>query len=532
MRAPADPGYNLGVLARLTANQGDPPIPALRRILALLSLLAAMGCVTVPCEELNAVRNARRDAFAVPPPPPSVDGAPASGPWQLGFRLREDLVNRTLAQVVAGGRLPRRFEREFAAELPLPDFVDDRIPGVRITAELDRLALQFRSDCPSCVGLQVGAKVTLGLPEPLLTVETGGEGRVRVYGRAGAEGATIYAGLSSLSDLRLDLASQVGRARIAAAFGPRVTALGAKKTIGSLGRVLPGGGWIERAGNALVDQVTEAVLASVEGLLRRVVGDVGLITLPPIDLGGEPVRVVRVDAIGEDQALFVGMDTDLPGAGEGDAARESLPRDVPDDRGSRVRAADLAGRRGDLSIAVAPGFLRGAVATLYRRGRLPLRFDGRGNRDPEGAYEVDVLSVSGDGDGVDLAVRIWDLAGACGTVDLACTARATVGGEGELRLAIDGLRAIGAEGSGRLLAFGVGLWTSAVRGPVDWMGQFTTDQRLELQGLDVAARLAGFEARSGRLLADWDVAVTPRETPPPDPGAPARTPAPPPPPPR
>ncbi len=484
-------------------------LPIFRSLVSSLLLLALLaGCATVPCADLGALRDQRQKEGQNAAP--GVDSLPP-GSYQVGLRLSEDLVNRTLAQAVAGGALPRKFDREFGADLPLPDFIDKRIPGIRVTAELAKLALHFRSDCQDCIGLEVGTRLSLGFPDEVLALETRGEGKVSVYGRAHPEGARIFAALSRLADFRLDLASQVGKSRLQAAFGPRIGQLSAHKAISVLEKLPGAGDWMVTALTSLVDQLTTASLRTVEFLIQKAIGDVQLFTLPSYDIAGLPVHIVRIDTTSLDGALFLGADTDLPGAAESDVARSSLPQQVPDDRRSRVTRSDVEGRPADLSMAISPGFLRAAVGNLYRRGKLPLRYNGRGKPDPQGGFELDLLSLSGTGDGLELGLRVWDLAKGCGTVDLTCTARVGVGEKGALSLGIEGLRAISADGTGKWLALGVGLWTGAVRGPVDWMGEFSTAQRLALQGLEVQAQVAGLTVREGRLVADWGVQVSPQK---------------------
>ncbi|MBN2496504.1 MAG: hypothetical protein JXR96_18060 [Deltaproteobacteria bacterium] len=346
--------------------------------------IAAAGCCSL---ESAYVRQSQRDADWLLERPVAGEAGAHVG-VDLDLAALEALLNQP--EILCAMPAYRHRERvEIAAGEAL---------GFEVWARVERLSLRAAArDCLQ-IGLGLDLGLRLELPGLLSAIWQGLEGPYRLPGsisaRAGlrpelrADGSTL---------LRLDL--------------DRVQVEGFD---------LP----VER----LPEKIREPAARVLSGLGSAVsafhLSALPLVRFGPLETGlGElsaAVSELRTDA--GSNRLFAGLRLNL---------------EVP---GARLGPDFDRPQRADVRVRLCAGLLESAVRALMARGRIPRRFDGDFQPDPEGEYGVSLLAIAYEQAGLRASFRLWHLSWPCFFADLQARGSVDVSDQGRFRARLSEVR--------------------------------------------------------------------------------------------
>jgi len=435
----------------------------LRLLLLLLLVLPASACSRYTCDDARQELDQRPERATDLP----------DGRYALGLSASRTLLDRVFAQSIEDGRgFPRHVDLDLA--LPSPA---GRRRGAGSSA-VRSLTVAADASCDRCLALAVIAEADVDLGRATLndvSIEAVVDARVEAL----ADGRTLVltAEVARVRDVRL----RIERARLRELAGQLAGRAG-----GDAGRL---------ADVVLDSEVGRALLAALEeelrgGLaqalteaVRATVGERELARVELPTLGSQAIELSRADVHGSDDGVFVGLD----------------PKDWPAGDGVKPFWSEH-----DLGIALPSHSSTELVDRAMRGGVLPSGVDLSGQPASDGELQLRAADLRPDGDGFVVALRAFQVQGACGRVELRATGAAVVD-EGSAVVSLGAFEASDPKGSGRAVAAGLALHDRFSSEQLELVQEVGGQTSIAVLGHPGTLRLRGLGAQGDTLLAEADV---------------------------
>ncbi len=395
-----------------------PRAAALATALAVM-LGAAAGCA-IPCDQVRDDADRRLAAIG--------DGLrrahdPGGDGYDVTLLVPDALIDASFQRLLDDGTIDT--EQEQVQRLPIPGV--ERALSVALEARLTKAHLSAVPGDPARV--RVDARLRLrgsSGGDELFDLDAEVSGPVELISGTSDDGSpALYVRMGDLEATQMDLAGEI----LGRAFRAEIEGLLPR---GGLGRLLGSVGLDEEIERAL----DEAVRGQLEALLQQLfddrVGDVLVLDLGTLDLGGLPVAPTAVGLRTGDGWIAMGLRTDLDtGAGAIDLTPAASPR------------------RDRILLRMSEAFVGRAIQLAYVEGLIPRSFGEQGQPAEDGVYRAEPLGID-LADPARVAVKVSRCSDPCGWAEISASIEASVSGD-QLDLRAGEVTVDRSRGSGRLM---------------------------------------------------------------------------------
>ncbi len=403
-----------------------------------------------------------------------------------------------LAVVVPGRLVDASFQRlldtdaidkthKTTVELPLPQITG----GMDIKLRADLKEASFLPSADGVVRAHTVVRLRGNAHRELFDVTAEVDGPVELFtrNRKGASPA-LFVRIGDLQQSEIDIEGSVMGQAVRTELEGLIPGGAIGDLLGSIG---VGDQAIRQLEEAFERGVREQIVPLVQDLLSDKVGDVKVMEMGTVDMGGIELTPTAVGVVTGDGWIAVGLRTDLAtGPGQLDLA-------APD--GPKI---------GKIHVRVSQAFLERSIQLAYLEGLIPRTFDDQGQPSDAGPYHVEPLGIE-LGDSPRVGVRVSRCEDPCGWAELWADMTLQGNDRDDLGVELGDIEVAQAKGSGKLVELVLWHQEKVVGQPVEFVQQVSRVLQPDVAGEPLTLKIKRVKTEDGvlELHLGYQLAQTP-----------------------
>ena len=450
-------------------------------IALLLATVLATGC-SMPCSKvLEDVddRYARMEADL------RRDQDPGGDRYDLAVVVPGRLVDASFQRLLDTGAIDKTHKTTVA--LPLPQITG----GMDIKLRADLKEASFLPSADGVVRAHTVVRLRGNAHRELFDVTAEVDGPVELFtrNRKGSSPA-LFVRIGDLQQSEIELDGAVMGQAVRTELEGLIPGGAIGDLLGSIG---VGDQAVHQLEDAFERGVREQIVPLVQDLLSDKIGDVKVMEMGAIDMGGIELTPTAVGVITGDGWIAVGLRTDLAtGPGQLDLA-------APD--GPKI---------GKIHVSVSQAFLERSIQLAYLEGLIPRTFDDQGQPSADGPYHVEPLGIE-LGDTPRVGVRVSRCDDPCGWAELWADMTLQGGDRDDLGVEVGDIEVAQAKGSGKLVELVLWHQEKVVGQPVEFVQQVSRVLQPDVAGEPLTLKIKRVKTQDGvlELHLGYQLAQTP-----------------------